>query len=208
MVTSKYVLLFVTTLVPWACTHANSTALHEPVLPPLLVTSPGGNSIKLNELWLERKATVLVFWSTGCPCVRRYQQRIDALLDMYPRDKVQVLGISSNAGESFEEVKRVAKERGVRIEVFRDDSGQVAQTVGARTTPTVVVIDQSGNIRFRGWIDNERLPGDPDREAYLDNALRGVLEQRNDFPTRSPMYGCAITRSLFRAPGCQCHQHQ
>jgi hypothetical protein len=119
-----------------------------------------------------------------------------------------VLGISSNAGESFADVLRAAKQRGVRIPIFRDESGQVAESVGAHTTPTAVVIDGSGRIRFRGWIDNERLPGDPDRQPWLDRAVVGVLEHRDDFAPQVPIYGCAITRSLFGSSHCSaCSEH-
>jgi peroxiredoxin len=174
----------------------------------MTLTSANGSTVALGELWRTHTATVLVFWSGECPCVRRYQERVDSLLDRYPADRVRVLGISSNAGESFADVLRAAKERGVRIPIFRDESGHVAQSVGANTTPTAVVIDASGRIRFRGWIDNERLPGEPDRQPWLDRALVGVLEHRDDFASQAPIYGCAITRSLFSSSPCSaCSEH-
>jgi hypothetical protein len=195
----------VATLAAFGC--ATQTLPSRP-LAPLTLTSADGSTVALDELWRTRSATVLVFWSGECPCVRRYQERVDGLLDRYPADQVRVLGISSNAGESFADVLRVAKERGVRIPIFRDESGHVAESVSAHTTPTAVVIDASGTIRFRGWIDNERLPGDPDRQPWLDRAVVGVLEHRSDFSPQVPIYGCAITRSLFGSSSCaSCSQH-
>jgi peroxiredoxin len=198
-------ILFVATLAAAGCA---TQALPSGPLAPMTLTSADGSTVALDELWRTRSATVLVFWSAECPCVRRYQERTDGLLDHYPADQVRVLGISSNAGESFADVLRVAKQRGVRIPIFRDESGQVAESVGARTTPTAVVIDASGRIRFRGWIDNERLPGDPDRQPWLDRAVVGVLEHRDDFAPQVPIYGCAITRSLFGSSHCtSCNEH-
>jgi hypothetical protein len=168
----------------------------------LILTSASGTVVALDELWRTRSATVLVFWSGECPCVLRYQARVDSLLERYAADQVRVIGISSNAGESLGDVLGVAKERSVRIPIFRDEDGRVAAYVGAHSTPTVVVIDGSGKVRFRGWIDNERLPGEPGREAWLDRALSGILEHRDDFITQTPVYGCAITRSLFGASRC------
>ena len=213
MAISKTIGLFwvLTALATLGCAASHATAVREPGSDPLILASADGSTVKLDDLWRNRKATVLVFWSGGCPCVRRYQDRVDALLDQYPADTVRVLGVSSNAGESFEDVMRVAKERRVRLPIYRDEGGQLARALGARSTPTVVVIDGHGNVRFRGWIDNERLPGDPGREPYLDRAIRGVLEERSDFAERSPIYGCAITRSLFTASStscCCCNQHK
>jgi hypothetical protein len=160
----------------------------------------------MDQLLTRRPATVIVFWSTGCPCVRRYQQRVDALVDHYG-DRITMLAVSSNAGESMADVLRVARERGVKVPLMRDEGGRLARAIGARTTPTAAVFDQRGELRFLGWIDNEREPGDPAREPWLERAIEGVLEGRNDFVTRTPIFGCAITRSLFGGSQAPCCSH-
>ena len=177
----------------------------------LALAGPDGTTSTLDELRRGHDATVLVFWSATCPCVRRYQDRVDALLDAYPGTRVRVLGVSSNAGESFQEVLRVAGERRVRIPLLRDEGGRLAEALGARSTPTVVVLDASGSVRYLGWLDNERLPGDPGRDAWLDRALRGVLDAKEAFAARSPTFGCPITRSLFhpeQSSCCSVHQQK
>jgi hypothetical protein len=129
---------------------------------------------------------------------------VDALLDAYPAPRVRVLGVSSNAGEPFADALRVAAERQVRLPLFRDEGGRVAEALGARSTPTVVVLDASGAVRYLGWVDNERLPGAAGREPWLEHALEGVLDGKTAFSARSPTYGCAITHSLFRPEQSSC----
>jgi peroxiredoxin len=188
------------------CATSRATAGAGPA--PLALVAPDGRASTLAQLASERDATVLVFWSGTCPCVRRYQERVDALLDAYPSSRVGVVGVSSNAGEPFADALRVAKERGVRIPILRDEGGAVARALGATSTPTVVVLDRTGATRFVGWVDNERNPGEPGREPWLDRALQGVLGGSTAFSTRTPVYGCTITRSLF-APehGSCCSVH-
>jgi peroxiredoxin len=171
---------------------------------PLLLAASDGTTRTLDELRSGRDATVLVFWSATCPCVRRYQDRVDALLDRYPAARVRVVGISSNAGETFADVLRVAAERRVRIPILRDEGGRVAEAVGARSTPAVAVLDASGAVRYLGWLDNERLPGDARREPWLERALQGVLDGKSAFAARSPTFGCTITRSLLRPEQSSC----
>jgi hypothetical protein len=142
---------------------------------------------------------VLIFWSANCPCVRRYQDRVETLLEQYQAKGVAVLGVSSNADETFAEVKRVASARDIRLPIVRDEDGLLAQALGARSTPTVVMLDERGQTRFVGWLDNERTPGEPDREPWLELALQGVLENRSGFATRTPVFGCTIARRLFGA---------
>jgi hypothetical protein len=172
--------------------------------PPLSVVDADGRSVTLDVLLGGRDATVLVFWSAGCPCVRRYQERVDALIDAYPKDRVRVVALVSNAGEKLADDLRVAVERGVRVPIYRDEGGRVARSVGARSTPTVVVLDRKGDVRFLGWLDNERLPGVEGREPWLDEALAGVLAGRTDFKKKTPTYGCIITRSLSEPQTSPC----
>lgn len=172
--------------------------------PPLRLTGADGATVWLDALAAGREATVLVFWSAGCPCVRRYQARVDALAEAFPAARVRVLGVASNAGEPFAESLAAAQERGVRIPLYRDEGGAVAEALGARSTPTVVLLDQQGEVRYRGWLDNERLPGEEGREPWLERALEGLLAGQTGFAARSPVYGCAITRSLFDPPAGSC----
>jgi peroxiredoxin len=165
----------------------------------LSLTSAEGATVTLDQLRAGHDATVLVFWSATCPCVRRYQERVDALLDAYPKARLKVIAVSSNAGECFADALGAAKERGMRVPLYRDEGGRLAEAFGARSTPTVVLLDASGAMRFRGWIDNERQPGDSGREPWLDRAIVGLLEGKS-FESRSPVYGCRITKSLRDPP--------
>ncbi|MFL5261251.1 MAG: redoxin domain-containing protein [Anaeromyxobacteraceae bacterium] len=170
------------------------------------LTAPDGSAVSLDALRAGRDATVVVFWSASCPCVRRYQERVDALLEAYAPERVRVVAISSNAGEEFAESLATARERGVRVSLYRDEGGKVAEALGARSTPTAVVLDAKGAVRFRGWIDNERRPGEGGREPWLERAVQGVLDGKTSFAAKTPVYGCRITKSLFDrpAPGSCC----
>lgn len=201
MATSRFLVLLATALTGAGCATARSSAAKAA---PLTLVAADGTKSTLDDLRRGHDATVLVFWSGTCPCVRRYQERVDALLDVYPASRVRVLGVSSNAGESFADVLREARERQVRVPLFRDEGGRVADALGAHSTPTVVVLDASGVVRYLGWIDNERPPSAPGREPWLEHALRGVLDGKSTFSARSPTYGCAITRSLFPAEQSSC----
>jgi len=168
---------------------------------PLPLASPDGRSTTVAALTAQGRATVFVFWATQCPCVRRYQERVEALAAQYGARGVTFVGIDSNVDDSLEDIARVTKQRGVTLPVWRDDGGRLAKALGARSTPTVVLVDDKGLVRFRGWLDNERLPGESDREPWLEQALTGVLDGA-PYASASPTYGCAITRSLKTIPEC------
>lgn len=159
------------------------------------VTTLDGRPVDVPALVASKDATVLSFFSTSCPCVARYQARTEALGARTP-DRLQVLYVSSNANEDRDSLARAVAERGLKLPLLVDWSGALAAALGARSTPTVVLLDRTGSVRFVGWQDNERLPGEAGREPYLERAIAALLDGRADGPTRSPTYGCPITRSL------------
>lgn len=156
------------------------------------------------ELVEASDGTVFVFWSGGCPCVRRYQARIEALADEWRGRGIAFVQVSSNADESLESLQRTVKTRGLKLPVWRDDDGALADALGAKSTPTAVFVARDGSVLYRGWIDNERQPGEDGREAWLASALEGFVAHR-PFASRTPTWGCTITRALSRAtaPHCQ-----
>lgn len=77
-----------------------------------------------------------------------------------------------------------------------DVGGDLAIQLGARTTPTIIIVDHKGEVKYRGWVDNERFEGDPQRIAYVENALDDLLSNRTVASPTSPIYGCKITKRL------------
>jgi len=88
------------------------------------------------------------------------------------------------------------------VPLLVDEGGLLARRLEARSTPTVVVLDREGVVRFRGWIDNERAPGEPGREAWLDEALTDLVAGQDIRRPVTPTWGCSITRSLGESRRC------
>jgi thiol-disulfide isomerase/thioredoxin len=160
-----------------------------------------GTPTALAATWAGHDATVLVFWASTCPCVKRYEARVAALRDRYPADRVAFRYVASNADDDLADLA-AARAAGREIVPFAQDPGGVlARTLGVVSTPTAVVIDAAGAVRFRGWIDNERVPGDPDREPWLEEAVDALLSGGSARAV-TPFWGCTITRSLGERPQC------
>jgi hypothetical protein len=149
-------------------------------------------------------ATVFVFWSAGCPCVRRYQARVDALAEAWAPRGVAFVQVASNAGETLPSLRAAARARALAQPVWRDEGGLLARQLGARSTPTVVLVSRDGRVLYRGWLDNERLPGEAGREAWLEAALEG-FRAGTPFAAKRPTWGCTITRSLAAPEAPACH---
>lgn len=200
MATSR---LVVVALALSAC--ATVTASSDKTDPPLLPVS-GEEAVTVSELASRHEATVFVWWSSSCPCVARYEERVQALRARHGEDRVGVYAIVSNADETMAGAKAEAQRRGFTVPMYFDPGATLASSLRVHSTPSVVLFDQHASPRFTGWIDNEREPGTKGRTPYLDDALEGLLAGKTDFQKKSPTWGCPITRSLFEdMPEC-CRQ--
>ena len=144
----------------------------------------------------KHRLTVLFWWSTTCPCVRRYRDRIHQIAERYNKRGVAVFAIASNADDTPPKIAEVAKEMNFQLKILYDPRGKLAKYFGVVTTPTTVVLDREGKVRYFGWIDNEHKPGESGRIPYLENALEQLLSGQKVSLPRGPFYGCMITKDL------------
>lgn len=196
----RFLLLLVVALGATACVTTGHNKLPVPTSNkasnPSNLVSLNGKPFPLLSQVKKHKATVLAWWATQCPCVKRYQQRIEQLKAQYSTQKVQVLAIASNADDSPLVLWKNAVERRFQVPILLDKNGQLARYLGVSSTPTVVILDAEGKVRFFGWIDNERKPGESGRVAYAEDALKSLLQDQPIGLSRAPFYGCTITRGF------------
>lgn len=171
--------------------------------PAAALVALDGSEVSVAQLTGRHELTVFSWWASSCPCVARYEARLQALRARHPEAKVGVYAIVSNADETLAGVKAETTKRGLDLPVLFDPGARLAGELGVRSTPTVVLFDREGQLLFKGWMDNERQPGEPNREPWLDQAIETRLAGRTDHMTRSPTWGCPITRSLLDdLPAC------
>lgn len=162
---------------------------------PVQLYAQDGSQPSLRSLAAPKDGAVLIWWSNSCPCVRRYNERAKALAAAHD---LPFYYVASNAGEGAE---AIAAAEWATLPVLLDEGGRLAQSLGVTSTPTAVLLDGQGEVIYRGWIDNEREPGEKGREPWLEQAL--ARKAQGDLkPTRRPTWGCRITRSIGEASSC------
>jgi hypothetical protein len=170
------------------CVFAFSLTGQSPGIPLLNLRKSDGSLYKAHTS--NTPATVVVFVSAVCPMSMEYSQRLNQLAADYSPRGVQILVVNSNTNESDAEVEKQRQEAGISVPVYRDN-GNVADLLGAIATPTAVVIDKTGMIRYLGMIDNSRNSTRVTRRP-LRSALDAVLEGRPVEVPRTKVMGCTI----------------
>jgi hypothetical protein len=147
---------------------------------------------ELAQLYENSTGLVIIFWQSTCPCVRRYEERVRKLYEQFAPRGIEFIYMSSNSNESFAHAQAEYKKRFMPLKLIRDEGGVFARQIQARGTPTAVLISPHGEIKYMGWIDNERRLGEHGRIAYLKDALEAYLTHENIKIKTSPMFGCPI----------------
>jgi len=162
-------------------------------------TLPGtdGRSYSLGAVMGPRGALVM-FICNHCPYVL-------AILDRMIRDArdlsalgVGVAAICSNdatthPADSFDNMRRMATERGFPFPYLHDESQQVARDWGAQCTPDFFGLNAAGQLQYRGRLDaSGRNPGPPEARRELYEAMLQVAETGHGPRDQTASMGCSI----------------
>jgi peroxiredoxin len=152
-----------------------------------------GKDYKLSNALDKSSYLVIMFWSTECPFVQAYTDRINSLANSYRKKAVTFWAINSNSTESMEDAKTDAAEKGYPFPVLKDVNNVIADKLGATRTPEVFLMSIQRQILYHGRIDDSR---DPDKVTSNDlkNALDELLSGKNVTVKTTKSFGCTIKR--------------
>lgn len=141
-------------------------------------------------------ALLVIFMCNHCPYVKA---KIDAINEIQTRfgDRVAVVGINSNdpvayPDDSFDNMKRFAKEKSVAFSYLSDEAQEVAKKYGAVCTPDPFLFDRNRKLAFHGRIDNALRPEDVATEKTMIVNIEKVLAGKPIEKDFDPSIGCSI----------------
>lgn len=141
-----------------------------------------GKPWKLSEQIGRAEALVLYFNSTECPVTNRYLSGLNRLRASLAGKKVIIVAINSNQHDTAKDIRKHAREYGLKIPVLHDPKGQVARSLAATRTAEAIVLDRYRKVRYRGVIDDRYERGVTRPRAqnkFLADAIDAVLKGRS-----------------------------
>jgi alkyl hydroperoxide reductase subunit AhpC len=82
-------------------------------------------------------------------------------------------------------------ERGYPFPYLKDSDSSIARAYGARVTPHVFVVDKTGVVRYRGYVDDSAKP-EKRTKSGLTDALDSLLAGKPVTETATNAFGCSI----------------
>ncbi|MFD2585452.1 thioredoxin family protein [Croceitalea marina] len=158
-----------------------------------------GNMISLAD-YKEAKGFFVIFTCNTCPYAIAYEDRIIALNEKYKSRGFPVIAINPNnpevkPGDSFEEMKSRAKEKGFNFPYVLDEGQRIYPQYGATKTPHVYLLEKTdkGNVvRYIGAIDDNYQDAAKVEEKYAENAVDALLAGEEVKVTKTRAIGCSI----------------
>jgi thiol-disulfide isomerase/thioredoxin len=139
---------------------------------------------------------VVIFTSNQCPHAKAFEPRILEIANNWKSKGIHFYAVDSNddlrfAEETLEERKKRAEEKTYPFPYLEDGDSAVARAYGARVTPHVYIVDGSGVIRYRGYIDDHADPKQRQTKGLTD-ALGALTNGRDVGTAETRAFGCAI----------------
>lgn len=158
------------------------------------ITNYDGKSYSLNEaLSSSSHGVIVMFWSTECPNVQPYNDRINDYAKEYMEKGFSVWAINSNNTESTDAVKQHAEKNSYVFPVLKDNNNVVADLFGATRTPEVFVIGKDNTILYHGRITDNKVAAEQ-KTTDLKNAVDEISSGKEVTVKETKSFGCGIKR--------------
>ena len=142
------------------------------------------------------KGLLVIFMCNHCPYVKA---KIEAIKEIHQKseDAIALVGINSNDSikypdDSFESMKKIAQEKGIKFDYLVDEDQEIAKKYGAVCTPDPYLFDQNRKLIFHGRIDNAMNPDAVATEKTMLININKFLNEEKIEKEFEPSIGCSI----------------
>ena len=141
---------------------------------------------------------LVMFICNHCPYVQALRDRLVADMKDIQKTGVGVVAICSNdpadyAEDSYENLRKQAKECGFTFPYLHDESQLAARAYGAVCTPDFFGYNANLELHYRGRLDPaQRGPRTPDMKRELVDAMFQIARTGKTPAQQSPSMGCSI----------------
>jgi peroxiredoxin len=137
------------------------------------------------------------FYCNHCPYAQAIEGRFMELARDYEGKGFRFVAISSNDAttypdDSFENMKRRAKERGYRFPYLYDEDQSVARAFDAVATPDLYIFDKSRRLAYHGRLDDSPRDATKVQRRELREAVDALLAGERPDARQNPSIGCSI----------------
>ena len=143
------------------------------------------------------KGTLVIFTCNHCPWVKAWETRLVELANGAAGKGIGVVAINSNdpaafPEDTYEEMQKRAKDRGMRYPYVVDATSEVARAFGASHTPEIFLFGKDGKLVYKGAVDDNAKDPASVKARYLADAIDAVAAGSPPPLAETKALGCSI----------------
>jgi thiol-disulfide isomerase/thioredoxin len=123
-----------------SCSHSDNANLNK--APIIQLTNMNGQSFDSSTI---SKPMFVSFWASWCSFCKQEMPIIESMYHEY-KDSVEFVSINLTHQDSESSARVLVKLQDYQMPIYLDPDGNVSDLFGVISLPTVVLIDQNGNI--------------------------------------------------------------
>lgn len=158
----------------------------------------GGGARTLGDLLRNKRGAVVIFWSGVCTHCLRYDGYLNAFAARHA--ELGFATIASRVSETREQMLSSVRDRKLAFPILLDEGAAVARLWHSQQTPRCYLVGPDRAVRYRGAIDNFRMPGDSEFQAWLEPAIASFLADEEIARPETASFGCAIETVYYQLP--------
>jgi thioredoxin-related protein len=172
----------------------------KPVLTDVKMEDVSGAKISLADV-KKGNGLLVMFSSNTCPFVLQWEDRFPDLKAWADKNKVGMVVLNSNhqkrdGDDSFEAMKKHAKEKGYNFYYALDDQSLIANSFGGQTTPHAFLFNGKMELVYKGAIDDSYKSAKDVKQPYLKDAISSVSSGKKVAISETKPVGCSIKRKI------------
>lgn len=142
---------------------------------------------------------LVMFSCNTCPFVIRNQPITKKVIEFCTIHHVGMVIVNSNEAQrgnedSYEAMKKYAKEQGYTVPYIIDENSALADMFGASHTPEIFLFNNKNKLVYKGAMnDNPSNPGSY-KKMYVEDAINAMIAGRDIDPKTTKSIGCSIKR--------------
>ena len=161
-------------------------------IPSAPLRSGSGPAVDAQQLATRARLTVWVFFSRDCHCLTQHDARLRELYEAYHPRGVEIVMVDPEVKSSPAIDAAEAARRGYPFPIYFDRGGRLARALDAQYATYTVIVDERGQVQYRGGFDSDKTHLRADATPYVRNALDDLLAGRPPRLAETKTLGCAL----------------
>lgn len=164
--------------------------------PDFTLKDPAGQTHSMRD-HLGAHGLLIAFICNHCPYVKAIGARLAQDSRELMDEGINVLAVMSNdyrkvSEDSPQNMLKFSAQYGFLFPYLVDEDQSVGKAYGAVCTPDFFGLNKSGQLQYRGRLDDMHMQGGDTRVRELVEAMRMIAQTGNGPSEQTPSMGCSI----------------